>query len=231
MEDIDNTNRNFKGQMGTEEVLCFCRKHWVVILPHLAGFIFGGFIFFPYLVFADKDAVIRVMAEPVYKVSAFIIAIGLTYLLHRFFIRLFNFYLQIFIITNYRIVDIDKTVFFRDNRDAIDLPEIQDMKMKQNGLIPTLLEYGELHILLSSVSEPKCFYFIPNPAYHFSKINKTKREYILKRQFAKQAYAGGISSQTQTPAVAPDTIEQQIRQGSIPSQAQGGNVYTNTNLN
>ena len=46
----DNTNLNFKGQMKDEEVLCFTRKHWVLILPYFAllvGLIvgIGGFSF------------------------------------------------------------------------------------------------------------------------------------------------------------------------------------------
>ncbi len=34
----DNTNRHFKGQQRNETVLCFTRKHWIVLVPHFIGF-------------------------------------------------------------------------------------------------------------------------------------------------------------------------------------------------
>lgn len=183
---MDNTNRNFKGQMANEEVLCFCRKHWVVIIHYLVGLVILWAILFWLAFSLEKEGVISVIGETGYQTVAFIAIIIATFLHHRIFIRLLNYYLQIFVVTNYRLVEMGKTVFFRDSRNALDVKEIQDMVMKKDGLFRTILDYGDLEIRLSSVTEPYCIRYVPNPEYHFRKINKTKREYIVGRQLEKE---------------------------------------------
>lgn len=180
----DNTNRNFKGQQKNEMVLCFCRKHWIILLPYFIGmFVFisavAGFLFF-----VPRELIGSLIDQMTYRIFAFVGLIGFTYYLHGFFYRILNYYLQTMIITNYRIVNLDQTLFFRRVRDSIDLSEIQDVEIKQNGIVETLFDYGEIIITLSA-GPLKTLYCLPNPEYHFRKINKTKREYINLRRAGK----------------------------------------------
>lgn len=185
---IDNTDRHFKGQMKEEEVLAFCRKHWIQVLPHLVLIaLFFPIIFIYTFVFGAKQFS-DLLGEGGYLIFGIGLFVVLSFLFHRLFLRIFNYYLDIFIVTNIRLVDLDKTVFFKDNRDAIDIKEIQDCEMKRSGILQTILNYGEIRILLSSVTEPIVMKNMPNPEYHFRKINKTKREYILSRQIQKQTH-------------------------------------------
>lgn len=171
LPEIDNTNRNFKGQQKNEVVLCFCRKHWIVLVPHFIGalLIAVGLTFFISSSFFWSPVVIA----------------GLTYYLHYFFVRFFNYYLKIVIVTNFRVIHLDQTLYFHRNRDSIDLPEIQDIVIQQNGIIKTLFNYGEIIITLSSAHASKTLACVPNPEYYFRKINKTKRDYITIRRVEK----------------------------------------------
>lgn len=83
------------------------------------------------------------------------------------------------IVTDSRIIDLDKTLIVRDARDAIDLSQIQDTIMKQNGLLHTILNYGDITVTLSAINVEKRFKSLPNPDYYFRKINKTKREAMV----------------------------------------------------
>lgn len=179
---IDNTNKNFKGQQKNEVVLCFSRKHWIVLVPHFIGF--GIFLaaVFSFFVFISKQDIEAVMNQAVYRIFAGLAIIGLTFYLHRFFCIFFNYYLQIFIVTNFRVLQLDQTLYFTKNRDSIDLPEIQDILIEQKGIMKTLLNYGEIQITLSSAHATKTLRSVPNPEYFFRKINKTKREYITSRR-------------------------------------------------
>ena len=183
---IDNTNRNFKGQQKHEVVHSFCRKHWIVLVPHMIGFalVFG----FPLIFFftVSRDDLASLFSPLTYRIIAGAALIGITYYLHRFFLRLFSYYLQIMIITNFRVIQLDQTLFFNRNRDSIDLPEIQDIVIQQSGVIKTIFNYGELIITLSSAHASKTLVCVPNPEYFFRKINKTKREYITSRRMAKK---------------------------------------------
>lgn len=183
---LDNTNRHFKGQQKNETVHCFCRKHWIVIFPYLLGFVAVAILTLS-LLFFWADDLARQLAPPTYRITMGILILALTFGLHRFFTKLLNYYLQIIIITNFRVIVLEQTLFFTSNRDSIDLPEIQDIVVRRDGILKTLLNYGEIIITLSSAHATKVLYCVPNPEYHFQKINKTKREYITFRRTEKAA--------------------------------------------
>lgn len=185
LPEIDNTNRNFKGQQKNEFVHSFCRKHWIVLVPHLIGAIFIIGLPVIFLLFTPRDAILSLVSPITYRIIAGLVFIGMTYFFHCLFIRFFNYYLQVIIITNFRVVQLDQTLFFNRNRDSIDIPEIQDIVIQQSGIFKTVLNYGELIITLSSAHSSKMLTCVPNPEYFFRKINKTKREYITARRTAK----------------------------------------------
>ncbi len=181
----NNANKHFKGQMDSEDILCFCRKHWIVIAHYLVGLPILWGILIP-IGMLSKAPLADVMGEVPYETLAFLMVIFATYLHHRIFIRIFNYYLDTVIITNYRIIDIDKTLFFRDQRSTLDVKEVQDLVLKKAGVFRTILDFGEIEIMLSNVSEPHSLRYVPHPEYHFRKINKTKREYIDARQMKRE---------------------------------------------
>lgn len=184
---IDNTNRNFKGQQKNEVVVAFCRKHWIVIVPHMILSVLlmvAPLVIFMFRSRYDFAEFISVVA---YRTIAGIAIIGITYFFHMCFLKFFNYYLQTFIITNFRVVQLDQTLYFTRNRDSIDLREIQDIEIHQKGFFPTILNYGELIITLSSAHATKHIAFTPNPEYYFKKVNNTKREYIIARGVEKKS--------------------------------------------
>lgn len=183
---VDNTNRNFKGQQKNEVVLSFCRRHWVVLLPYIIGFLIVASIVAAFLGFVPAEAISGSMGQMSYRIFAGICLVVMTYGLHKCFNRFFNYYIQILIVTNFRVIQLDHTLYFNKDRDSIDLPEIQDITTHQSGIIKTLLNYGELIITLSSVHSSKTLRYVPHPEYHFRKINKTKREYITFRRESKE---------------------------------------------
>lgn len=177
---IGNANRYFKGQMADEEVLAFTRKHWVLILPHLLStfLIFVSVILSGILIdFKQLDATLGAIP---YRVVVLCAVAVITYLMHLSFIKILDYYLRTVIITNMRIIELNKTIFFTDKKDTIDLSEIQDLTMARDGVLQTLLDYGELDIVLSSSSQSKMLRYIPNPNYYFRKIVKTKQAYVNK---------------------------------------------------
>lgn len=182
---MDNTNKNFKGQQRNEVVLSFTRKHWIVLLPHFIGFGIFLTLLFTFFAFISREGVAGFLSQFGYRIISGIAILGLTFYLHRFFGRFFNYYLQIFIITNFRVLHLDQTLYFTRNRDSIDIPEIQDILIQQKGVLKTILNYGEIIITLSSAHATKTLLCIPNPEYFFRKINKTKREYITSRRLTK----------------------------------------------
>lgn len=178
---MDHTNRHFKGQHNTEAVQCFCRKHWIILIKDFLGF----FLFIGLLVLTS------VFFKPIYNffvqdslmihLLAFSFVGLFTFYIHRFFLKIIRYFLEIVIVTNYRIIVLNKSLYLRDSKDATDLPKIQDLKKHQNGILRNLFRFGDIEVTLSATSTTKYLRHIPNPDYHFRKINLLKREYIKER--------------------------------------------------
>jgi hypothetical protein len=190
----DNTNRHFKGQHSSEVVECFCRKHWIILVKDFLGFfLFVGLLiltsiyFKPIYNFFVQDSL-------VINLLAFGLVGFFTFYIHKFFLRMIQYFLEIVIITNYRIVVLKKSLYLKDSKDATDLPKIQDIIKHQNGILKNILKFGDLEITLSSSSTTKVLKNIPNPDYHFRKISKVKSGYVQETTNERRQRKEGLDN-------------------------------------
>jgi len=179
-ETVDNTNKVFRGQMADEEVVAFSRKHWIAIMPEVIPF----FFFFSFVILSlilIKQFKLPSLGEPYFQLLVMISMIGAGWLIHRFFLRVFKYFFNIVIITNYRIVEIKKTLFIHDTKESLDLRKVQGVDFRQVGLIKNLLKVGELEIAMGN-SEVKTLPQLPNPDFFFRLINTLKNETFNRQQ-------------------------------------------------
>jgi uncharacterized membrane protein YdbT with pleckstrin-like domain len=75
-----------------------------------------------------------------------------------------DYYLDIWCLTNKRIIKIDQAGLFRRKTGSFRLERMQDVNVEINGIIATLLDYGSVHVQTASadMEEFKAF-FLPNP--------------------------------------------------------------------
>lgn len=170
---MNNQDKYFKGQQMYEEFICFFRHHWITLIREFVYFaIFTAVIIF---IISYINVLISVAQKTpelqVFFVMGFLLG---TIYIHRFFIRLFNHFVNIGIITDMRIIDHKKTLFFKDTTDAIDMTNIQNIEQKGEGLLPNLLGYGDINIYLSASSTVKVFRGVPNAKFHFRCISRQK---------------------------------------------------------
>lgn len=137
-----------------ERIIFEARKHWFIVAiegfvltilalgPIIALFVAYAFIPDFYLVMIT-DALVGV---PVGALMTFAIALWFLIAWVLFFIGWTNYYLDVLIITNHRIVDIEQFVLFSRDEVAIPVRNIQDIKVVVSGFLPTLLKFGNLHI-------------------------------------------------------------------------------------
>ncbi|MDP4007791.1 MAG: hypothetical protein Q8P68_01215 [Candidatus Peregrinibacteria bacterium] len=185
----DNTDRHFPGQNKNEELLLYTRLHPIILLPHLMGFV-ASLIVFPMIVYALESMEVE---EGSILTSAIFLFLFITYAyyFHKFFLKIFNYYLSVIILTNFRIIQLKKSVFLYNSKDTIDLHKIQDLRKDQNGLLSTLFDYGTVTIEVSAIHETKQLKYIPRPEQCFQVLNKAKRKYIDKRREKKVSIDGG----------------------------------------
>ena len=171
---------NFKGQLDDEIVIFFFRRHWSKILTNLfmISLIFICFI----LVFLFDFGLVSLDGQDVHNLKWVILIVltVLTGLLHFQFSKIFYYHLHTVVVTNMRLVIVDKSIFFRDSRDSIDLLKIQDVNKKQNGLLPTLLNYGSLELTLMGSETPVVIDLVPTPDHYFKRMNEIKQNMSQK---------------------------------------------------
>lgn len=131
-----------------EAVLATVRKHWFVITAEL----FGTFvmILLPFLVltvlalFPDVFSVIGVNLLQYANVVAFFVCVWLLLSLLGGFAIWTHYYLDLWVVTDRRIILVDQVRFFSRNVSVFRLERMQDIEYKVSGIIPTLLNFGTL---------------------------------------------------------------------------------------
>lgn len=91
-----------------------------------------------------------------------------------------DYYLDIWIITNQRSIRIELQGFFSRKVTSVNHDRIQDISVTVYGLIPTLLNYGNLHIQTAGAIPNFVFNSIPEPYKTKDIIYKAAKEYGKK---------------------------------------------------
>lgn len=156
-----NRKREFPGQQEGEHAVYMGVFHWIKLVPFvfqvsLACLVLFGVNSFGFL--DDFSAQMRFVINSTVLIT----------LLHVFCFRLYNYFLKVMLITNYRLIDIRHTVFLKREREVIPLHNIQDIRYQQNGILARLLKYGDLIVLGSSSDVKYQFRHVPkaNKMHH-----------------------------------------------------------------
>jgi len=148
-----------------EEIITVVRRHWF----HLA--LEGAlYIFLFALTFIGTGAVDVLLADAgtfnskqSFAVSLYVLAfIGLL-LWVRFFASWSDHWLDAWVITNKRIIDIEQVGFFRRQVSSFPLDRIQDVTYDISGVVAMWLRFGNIRIQTASISEDLVMKQVPFP--------------------------------------------------------------------
>lgn len=157
-----------------EKIIFKIRKHWFILFAESFFLIF--LLLFPVAGFIAINATDMLSSiQFAGNVSYLLIAISATWFLFlwiAFFVIWTDYYLDILILTNLRVVNIDQRGLFSRKVSTFKLHRIQDVSVDVHGIIPTLLGFGKVHIQTAGESQKFVISGIPHPY-------KTKSE-ILK---------------------------------------------------
>lgn len=131
-----------------EEVIKTVRKHWFVISAELFGFaimIISPFlIIFSFLTFKGDLLNMQIDFSDYTALIAFGIVTWTIFTLMVAFATWTHFYLDLWIITDRRIILVDHIHFFNRNVAIFRLERLQDIEFTVKGIIPTLLDFGTI---------------------------------------------------------------------------------------
>lgn len=135
-----------------EQIVKVVRRHWLVLMPMVFTLVISALapLFLYRLFLSDflpfdaimKDAIIQFFSH----IKAFGYSLWLLILWVSFFVEWTDYYLDLWIITDRRIIDVEQKGFFHRSVTSFNFEQIQDITVVTRGFIETFLKFGTLHI-------------------------------------------------------------------------------------
>ncbi|MFA6973247.1 MAG: PH domain-containing protein [Parcubacteria group bacterium] len=153
---------HFSGQKDGEQILLVTRRHWFNILGSLFSIflmvlaLIGGYAVLPWLFPALNQPAFQGLFLFLGNFFAMIIWI-------LFFLVWIDYYFDVWIITNKRIVDVQQKALFSREVSELELEKIQDITTEVLGVIPTFLNYGDVKIQTAGEQARFAFEEVPDP--------------------------------------------------------------------
>ncbi|QQS15352.1 MAG: PH domain-containing protein [Candidatus Moraniibacteriota bacterium] len=153
---------SFEGQDRDEEILYVIHRHWFNILVQFIPFVLGliavlaVFVFF-FFIYPDAFAALD------RRFFAFVESVLLIFLWIFAFLIWIDYYLDVWIITNKRIVNIEQKGLFVRSMSELYLFRVQDTTSEVKGFFPSMLNYGDVFIQSAGEQERFQFHKIPDP--------------------------------------------------------------------
>ncbi|MCX6811927.1 MAG: hypothetical protein NT039_04535 [Candidatus Berkelbacteria bacterium] len=181
----------FPGQEKGEKVLFFTRRH---PLSFLGLFLFSFFmVILPFLVywivivFGIVD--LSVTGE---KIMIVLEGAYLLFVLGFFLAAWIDYYMDVMIVTNLRIIDITQNVLFSRTIAEANLTDIEDINAEVKGILPTLFHYGTIFVQTAGTARNFEFDSMPDP-YGISKMIVDLHQKSLLEEEKKEAVEIGES--------------------------------------
>lgn len=157
-------------QKSYEKIIFILRRHPVTFLPMLflsvlllavpAGVYLLLSSLFPSLFTSEIFYPILVLGLSTYLLSVYLFI----------FAQFIDFYLDLWIVTNDRIIDIEQFSLFSRTISELDLFRIQDVTTDVHGFFATLFDYGNVSVTTASQNAHIIFKDVPNPNFIRQKV-------------------------------------------------------------
>jgi hypothetical protein len=138
-----------------ESIIHIVRKHWFVILGFSLLIIFMCFLPLLAIKFFTSSLILgaippeivdKIPTEEIDKWINFAYPLWLSLLWVFFFIEWTDYYLDVWIVTDKRILDIDQKGFFHREVTSFNYAQIEDITVETRGPIQTFFKFGLLEI-------------------------------------------------------------------------------------
>ena len=153
-------------QEANEDIKIIVRRHWAVII----GLVIFALVMLilPIILYSVLRSFVQLKGG-IY--SIFILGLGIYYMfvLTLLYIGWLDYYLDVAIITNERIVDIDQDGLFNRTVSELHLSKIQDVSGNVKGIVGTMMDFGDVKVQTAGTTEEFILDTIPHP-YKVSKM-------------------------------------------------------------
>lgn len=144
-----------------EKVVYEIRRHWYVLF--VESFFLILFFLVPWVVLFGLDVFGFSFSDAEGSLFFFVAVAWLFSTWLAFMIVWTNYYLDVWVVTNKRILDIEQHGLFSRDLSDFRLDRIQDVTIEVKGIIPTLLRFGDIHVQTAGEAREFIIRHIPHP--------------------------------------------------------------------
>ena len=153
---------HFQGQHENEQVMRIIHRHWFNICIHLA-IVFA----FAFVVITSLSVLPALFPDMIDANSSkvFLFAQNTLFLflwLYGFLVWI-DYYFDVWIVTNERIVNIEQKGLFTRHISELRFSRVQDVTSSVNGLIPTMFNFGDVYVQTAAEQERFVFRQVGDP--------------------------------------------------------------------
>lgn len=181
----DLSRLSFPGKRDDETVLLLLRRHWIILLSH-------GVVSLILLVVPIAGALFlrsflpELQSTTIYPFLVLLFWIYLMFVWTYFFVGWIDYYLDAWIVTSDRIINIEQNGLFNRVISEQRLYRVQDVTAQVMGPIQTFFNFGRVYIQTAAEMERFVFEDVPEP-YQVKKIIIELHEKALESEYARQA--------------------------------------------
>lgn len=153
-----------------EKIIATIRKHWFILLRDIFGLIVIYIIpFVAYWYFFDNIITPKILIDKIYtnftpSIMVFAVSSWTLVIWVKLFAVWTDYYLDVWFITDKRIIDVEQKGFFKREVSTFRMERIQDITIDTKGIIATFLDFGDIHaqtagesreFIIKGISRPK----------------------------------------------------------------------------
>jgi uncharacterized membrane protein YdbT with pleckstrin-like domain len=171
----------FPGRREGEIIILFLRRHWFIFFVRLLFIIISVAVLVAlYYVFIFFNN--NFQESEFYNLFLLGESLGTLFIWNFFFILWLDYYLDAWIVTNERIINIEQRGFFVRKISELKITKIQDITSEIIGVIPSLLNYGNIYVQTAGEKEHFTFHQIPDPNFVKNKIVQLQEKEKLSEE-------------------------------------------------
>jgi hypothetical protein len=146
-----------------ESLIILLRRHWINLFSQLFPFcaliliLFFAYLFF--YIFLSSSLFSDIEMEFIHLGTA----LFLLFLWSFIFVVFIDYYLDVWIVTNDRIINIEQKGLFRREISELRLENVQDLTTDIGGIVKTFFDFGDLYVQTAGKRERFLFKSIPHP--------------------------------------------------------------------
>lgn len=153
----------FPGQSGNEPVFIFMRRFWVAFLPSLLGVVVMLGVGIGLFIFTIVEHRGAAASADIYNWLVTASGIFTSFALVFTAVTWFDFYFDIHIVTDRRIIDINQNRLFSRNISELTLEDVEDVSLEYVGILATVFNYGQITIQTAGTRNNFTFHNIAHP--------------------------------------------------------------------